>query len=99
MVTALAPPKIESVPFYECPRCGYNFKGRGLQLTDRHRRILALVAQGYSNKMVAGALNIQLKTVRNHMTTIIRKTGGHNRTSAVVIALEQGLIRKVENNQ
>ena len=96
MVMALAPPKIEPVSVDECPRCGYALEKMGPQLTDRERAVLALVAQGYSNKMAAEALGIQPGTVKNFMTMILTKTGGRDRTSAVVIALEQGLIRRVK---
>lgn len=45
-----------------------------LILTLREKEIALLVALGYPNRMIAGLLCISEKTVRNHMTHILRKT-------------------------
>ncbi len=64
--------------------------------TSREREILALVAQGYSNKMIGESLGLSEHTVKNHMTTCIREIGGRDRTGAAMVALQQGWIRIAE---
>lgn len=55
-------------------------------LTKREEDILRLVAQGQSNKEVANALNLQEKTVKHYMTTIMGKLHARNRVEAALIA-------------
>jgi len=50
------------------------------------------VAKGYSNKIVADHLNISENTVKNHVKSILSKLGASDRTHAVVIALQRGII-------
>ncbi len=61
-------------------------------LTDRETEILRLMAGGYSNKEIAGALNVAEGTVKNHVSNILSKMGVRDRTRAVLKALEAGLI-------
>lgn len=61
-------------------------------LTDRETEILRLMAGGYSNKEIAGALNVAEGTVKNHVSNILSKMGVRDRTRAVLKALEGGLI-------
>lgn len=57
-------------------------------LSPRELQILELIAQkGYSNKEVAGELRISDQTVKNHMSSIMRKLAVNDRTQAVVMAL------------
>ncbi len=93
------PPVVEPVYYGrgECPRCGYEREGRWWsRATNRERDILALVAQGFSNKMIAAELTISPTTVKNHLTHVMRKTGNRDRTGAVMMALDKGWIKKVE---
>ena len=53
-------------------------------LTLREREILESVAQGLSNKRVALKLNLQEKTIKHHMTSIMAKLGVSNRTEAAL---------------
>jgi DNA-binding NarL/FixJ family response regulator len=46
-----------------------------------------------SNKQVAYALSISEQTVKNHMSSILRKLSVNDRTQAVVYAMRQGWIR------
>lgn len=62
------------------------------ELTPREREILAMVAQGATNKEVARALFISENTVKNHLRNIMGKLHAKNRAQAVVSALELGLI-------
>lgn len=61
-------------------------------LTGRETEILRLMAGGYSNKEIAGALSVAEGTVKNHVSNILSKMGVRDRTRAVLKALEGGLI-------
>lgn len=61
-------------------------------LTPRERKVLALVAQGATNKEVAAALYISENTVKNHLRNIMGKLHAKNRAQAVVSAMELGLL-------
>jgi DNA-binding NarL/FixJ family response regulator len=61
-------------------------------LTQREVEILQGVAKGKSNKIVADHLNISENTVKNHVKSILSKLGANDRTHAVVIALQRGII-------
>jgi DNA-binding NarL/FixJ family response regulator len=62
------------------------------QLTPRESEVLRLAAQGLSNKVIAGRLRVELGTVKCHMCAILDKLRAGNRTEAVVIAQQQGLL-------
>lgn len=51
-------------------------------LSERQRQVLALLAQGYSNKRIARQLDISDNTVRVHVSSILRILGADNRTEA-----------------
>jgi pimeloyl-ACP methyl ester carboxylesterase/DNA-binding CsgD family transcriptional regulator len=61
------------------------------ELTERERKVLALVAAGLSNAEIGGKLFISEKTVRNHLTRIFDKLGVHSRARAIVLARDAGL--------
>jgi DNA-binding NarL/FixJ family response regulator len=61
-------------------------------LTPREREILNYIAQGYLNKQIAAELDISEQTIKNHVTSILRKLNANARTEAVVVAIRQGLI-------
>jgi DNA-binding CsgD family transcriptional regulator len=61
-------------------------------LTGREVQILRLVAQGMSNRQIAGQLVLSTKTVRNHVERAYAKVGATNRTGATLYALEHGLV-------
>jgi DNA-binding NarL/FixJ family response regulator len=62
-------------------------------LTPREVEILDCVAHGNSNKEIARQLNISDQTVKNHITSILRKLAVNDRTQAVIYALRHGWIR------
>lgn len=62
-----------------------------VELTERERRVLALVAAGLSNAEIGSKLFISEKTVRNHLTRIFDKLGVHTRARAIVLARDAGL--------
>jgi len=61
-------------------------------LTPREMEILRHIAQGYLNKQIAAELDISEQTIKNHVTSILRKLNANARTEAVVVAIKQGLI-------
>jgi two-component system, NarL family, response regulator DegU len=61
-------------------------------VTPREREILTYMVQGYLNKQIAFALKISEQTVKNHVTSILRKLNANARTQAVVEAIRQGLV-------
>ncbi len=61
-------------------------------LTEREIEILNYVAKGYLNKQIALLLGISEQTIKNHVTSILRKLNANARTEAVVVALKKGLI-------
>jgi DNA-binding NarL/FixJ family response regulator len=61
-------------------------------LTPRETQILNYIAQGYLNKQIAIELSISEQTIKNHVTSILRKLNANARTEAVVIGIKQGLI-------
>lgn len=62
------------------------------ELTPREFEVLGLLAQGKPNKEIAADLVISERTVKFHISAILAKLGATNRTEAVTIALQQGLI-------
>jgi DNA-binding NarL/FixJ family response regulator len=62
-------------------------------LSPREVEILDNIAQGMTNKQVAFALSISEQTVKNHMSSILRKLSVNDRTQAVVYAMRQGWIK------
>jgi two-component system response regulator DegU len=61
-------------------------------LTPREMEILKYIGQGFLNKQIAVELGISEQTIKNHVTSILRKLNANARTEAVVLALKQGLI-------
>jgi DNA-binding NarL/FixJ family response regulator len=66
-------------------------------LSPREVEILDNIAQGMTNKQVAYALSISEQTVKNHMSSILRKLAVNDRTQAVVYAMRQGWIKMPED--
>ena len=63
------------------------------ELTPRELEILECIADGFSNKMIARALEISDGTVKLHVKAILRKLGMRSRVEAAVSAVEHGLGR------
>ena len=59
-------------------------------VTHREREVLALVAEGFSNKRIGAELGITERTVKNHLTYIMTKLRASDRTHAVVTAVRLG---------
>lgn len=62
-------------------------------LTAREQQVLELLAHGLANKEIAGRLTISERTVKFHVSAILAKLAAGNRTEAVTIAAQRGLIK------
>ncbi|MEM9564663.1 MAG: response regulator transcription factor [Actinomycetota bacterium] len=62
------------------------------ELTAREREVLVLVARGLSNREIGRELHLSAGTVKNHVSTILRRLGISDRTQAAVIAAQHRLI-------
>lgn len=61
-------------------------------LSERELDVLRLVAKGHSNKEIAARMHISQATVKTHLIHIFRKLDVNDRTAAVTVALERGII-------
>jgi DNA-binding NarL/FixJ family response regulator len=66
-------------------------------LSEREIEVLREVSTGRANKLVAAKLELSEETVKTHMRNILSKLGARDRTHAVMIALERGIISTWEN--
>jgi DNA-binding NarL/FixJ family response regulator len=69
-----------------------NLNSEFMPLTDRELEILKRVSDGMTNAEIGYALGISAQTVKNHVTSILRKLAVNDRTQAVVTALRRGWI-------
>jgi len=61
-------------------------------LTPRERQVLALLAEGASNKAIARALSVSVHTAKFHVASLTEKLGANGRLEAVAIAIRAGLV-------
>jgi two-component system response regulator DegU len=61
-------------------------------LTPRETQILNYIADGNTNKQIAGILEISEQTIKNHVSAILRKLNANDRAHAVVLAIRHGWI-------
>jgi len=62
------------------------------ELTGREIDALRLIAKGNANKEIAARLFVTEETVKSHITHILGKLGANDRTHAVTIGLQRGII-------
>jgi DNA-binding NarL/FixJ family response regulator len=63
-------------------------------VTQREKEVLKLLAEGYTNKEIAGMLYISVKTVEKHRANIMSKLDLHNVPHLTALAIEKGLVEK-----
>lgn len=63
-----------------------------IELTNRQRQILQLIAEGKQNKEIADVLRISVKTVEFHRSRLMTKLGSHTVAELTRVAIEEGLI-------
>jgi len=87
-------PKVAEQVLHQFQELSWRSEAEGFisPLTPREREILNYIAQGYPNKQIAAELDISEQTIKNHVTSILRKLNANARTEAVVVAIKQGLI-------
>ena len=61
-------------------------------LTERQLQVLRLLADGLSNKAIARQLGIAEATVKLHVSAVLKELGARNRTEAVIVAHDRGLL-------
>jgi two-component system NarL family response regulator len=79
-----------SLPPEVAERLGEHFPK--VALTPREVQVLKLVARGLSNKAIAGELDTATGTIKMHLQNILRKLGISDRTKAVTVAFERGIL-------
>jgi DNA-binding NarL/FixJ family response regulator len=90
---------------YLCPevvtcffRMFHSYAGQSMKnynavnLTNREREVLKLLAEGVCNEKIAQSLYISVATVKAHLTSIFEKLGVKSRTLAIVKALKLGIV-------
>jgi len=64
---------------------------RGTSLTPRERQVLGLIAKGQTNRQISRALGVSEKTVKTHVTNLLRRIGAADRTQAALWAVHHGI--------
>jgi DNA-binding NarL/FixJ family response regulator len=64
----------------------------GMDLTEREREVLRLLAQGKATDEIAGELFLSHHTVRNHVRNVLAKLQAHTKLEAVIVAAREGLV-------
>ena len=83
--------------FQEMVSMGMSVESVTAPLTGRETEILRYVADGNSNKKIAQILDISEQTIKNHVSSILRKLNANDRAHAVVLAIRRGWISVNEN--
>lgn len=71
---------------------GRTLEGVVAPLTPRETQILTYIASGNTNKQIAHVLGISEQTIKNHVSSILRKLNANDRAHAVALAIRQGFI-------
>ena len=71
------------------------FAEGGVPITPREREVLARIGAGQTNKAIAKALHLSVKTVEKHRSNLMRKLKLHNSAAVTVYALRHGLLSDV----
>lgn len=85
--------------FQDLSLAGVAMESLAAPLTSRELEVLTYVARGYGNKRIAYTLSISEQTIKNHITSILRKLDANDRTHAVVLAIRHGWISMAERRE
>ncbi|TAE77121.1 MAG: DNA-binding response regulator [Verrucomicrobia bacterium] len=77
------------------PELARRLEERGLRplLSTREAEVLHLIARGFANKQIAAELGLGETTVKTHVAHLLEKLGVSDRTRAVTLAIERGILR------
>ena len=78
-------------------RVAARFAVAAAPITPREREVLARIGAGQTNKAIAKALHLSVKTVEKHRSNLMRKLGLHNTASVTVYAIRQGLVSHADS--
>jgi len=76
--------------FQDIASIGKAMEAIAAPLTKREAQILNYIAQGNSNKQIAYILDISEQTIKNHVSSILRKLNANDRAHAVALAMRNG---------
>ena len=71
----------------------FSFQSHQTALSNKELEVLRLMACGYSNREISGALFKSEGTIKNHVSNILSKLGVRDRTRAVLLAIENGILK------
>jgi DNA-binding CsgD family transcriptional regulator len=80
--------KVEINPSFE-----WQEDAKDIGVSHRELEVLALLAQGFENEVIAEILRIQHQSVKNHLFSLIKKLGSSNSTEALAVAVGKNLIK------
>ena len=78
-------------------RVAARFAVAAAPITPREREVLARIGAGQTNKAIAKALHLAVKTVEKHRSNLMRKLGLHNTAAVTVYAIRQGLVSHADS--
>ena len=77
-------------------RVAARFAVAAAPITPREREVLARIGAGQTNKSIAKALHLSVKTVEKHRSNLMKKLGLHNTAAVTVYAIRQGLVARTD---
>lgn len=99
IVAGVSAVRRRSVPAATVPDGDHEHRSEGAEpgmapvhLSPREAEVLALLAEGAPNKVIARRLDISVHTAKFHVAAILTKLGAANRTDAIATAMRQGLV-------
>jgi two-component system response regulator DegU len=84
--------------FQDIASIGKGMEAIAAPLTQREAQILNYIAQGNSNKQIAYILDISEQTIKNHVSSILRKLNANDRAHAVALAMRNGWLSAEEKS-
>lgn len=90
--TGVAPQLAPTSPTHVTEVSVSSANGATIRLSRREQEVLRLVAEGYSNSMIASRLHLSENTIKTYMETLLTRFNARNRAEAVAAASRQNLI-------